>query len=182
MSVLLTALAALLLSLAAPSAAPAAAPAASSGAAIPAARAVVPRQSGDLTLTVINRICPVSYLGPDFATDCASPGANLEFTLSRFPDTGTITTQDAIAAGAMTATTDAAGAAVFAGLTSGRYELRGGPPGEFVENAILCHATADPAQLLPVFAQDNQTIHLGLIETDLTCAWYSAPEDLRGDA
>ena len=119
-------------------------------------------------LTIRNVACPVSYTGPDFAADCHSPVANMEFTLALPPDV------------VSTGLTDPAGIVSFTGLAADLYEIRGGPPGEFVENAIACHLTADPTVAVPYFPQDNQTIRLA-ITTDLSCDWFSAPEDLRGE-
>jgi hypothetical protein len=119
------------------------------------------------TLTIQNFACPVEYGGVSHAQDCDAPVANLEFAL-----TAPVT---------LTGTTDAAGVVAFTNLPPGTYELTGGPPGEFVDNAIACHDTDALAIAVPIRPRDNRAIAVTLADTDVTCRWYSIPLDLRGD-
>jgi hypothetical protein len=125
--------------------------------------------SGTATLTIRNLACPVEYAGTNYAQDCASPVANLDFSIT--------------APISRTGLTDPAGVVTFADLPPATYEITGGPPGEFVQNAIACHLTADDATTaIPILPRDNRSIGATLAGTDLTCDWYSVPYDLRGNA
>lgn len=119
------------------------------------------------TLTIRNRACPTEYTGADYFQACTEPVANMGFELT--------------APLYLFALTDAAGVATFAELPSGTYEVTGGPPGEFVENAIACRLTNDPTTARPYLPRNNRAIAVTLVESDITCDWYSIPFDLRGD-
>ncbi|MDQ3694675.1 MAG: hypothetical protein M3464_13765 [Chloroflexota bacterium] len=122
-----------------------------------------------LTLTIHNWACPVAYDGAAYALDCQEPVVNLDFSIT------------APAAHAQSAFTDATGTVAFANLPPATYEVTGGPPGEFVQNAIACHLTDEAASAVPFFPRDNRAIGVTLTDTDVTCDWFSIPEDLRGD-
>lgn len=125
--------------------------------------------AANLTLTIQNRVCPVAYADASYVQDCPDPIANMEFTIT------------APATHVQTAATDPAGAVTFANLPAGPYEITGGPPGEFVQNAISCHLTGGDRGAVPFFPRDNRAIGLTLGTANVTCDWYSIPEDLRGD-
>jgi hypothetical protein len=119
------------------------------------------------SLTIRNRVCPVEFSGADYYQACTEPVANMEFALTApFTAFGL---------------TDAAGVITFANLPSGTYEVTGGPPGEFVQNAISCRLTYDPTTARPYLPRHNRAIAVTLVESDITCDWYSIPFDLRGD-
>ena len=119
------------------------------------------------TLTVRNRVCPVEFTGADYFQACTEPAPNLTFEL-----TAPVTAS---------ALTDASGVVTFTDLPPGTYELTGGPPGEFVQNAIACRLTNDPSTARPFLPRHNRAIGVTLVESDITCDWYSIPFDMRGD-
>lgn len=123
------------------------------------------------TLTIRNRVCPTEFTGADYYQACAEPIPNMEFALTA-PLTAPLTAF---------ALTDAVGVVTFADLPPGTYEVTGGPPGEFVQNAIACRLTNDPTVARPYLPRHNRAIGVTLVEADITCEWYSIPEDLRGD-
>ncbi len=119
------------------------------------------------SLTIRNRVCPVGFTGADYFQACTEPVANMEFELT--------------APISVFARTDVTGVITFAELPSGTHEVTGGPPGEFVQNAIACRLTYDPTTARPYLPRDNRSIAVTLVESDITCDWYSIPEDLRGN-
>ncbi|MBA2520676.1 MAG: prealbumin-like fold domain-containing protein [Chloroflexia bacterium] len=136
---------------------------------VPAPGAAPAANGHALTLTISNRACPVAYAGANYAQDCQEPIANMEFAIT------------APAAQAQTLTTDPTGAVTFADLPAATYEVTGGPPGEFVQNAITCRLTDGKTGAVPFFPRDNRAIGVTLTDTAVICHWFSVPEDLRGD-
>lgn len=125
-------------------------------------------------LTIHNLVCPADFTGANYAADCVEPVAGLDFELS-----GPITDGSPLIA---TATTDASGTVTFRDLPAATYEVSGGPPGEFVQNAITCYVTDLERLALPFLPRHNRAIGVTLVDTDISCDWYSIPENLRGDA
>lgn len=119
------------------------------------------------SLTIANWVCPLEFTGASYAQDCDVAVPDMEFAI----------TAPLFEIGF----TDATGAVVFANLLPGTYEVTGGPPGEFVQNAIACHVTADESLAHPFLPRHNRAIGVTLTDTDITCDWYSIPEDHRGD-
>lgn len=119
------------------------------------------------SLTIHNWVCPSEFSGASYAQDCDMPIPDMEFAITEPLS--------------QTAITDATGAVTFADLPPGTYEVTGGPPGEFVQNAIACHVTTDETLAHPFLPRHNLAIGVTLADTSVTCDWYSIPENLRGD-
>jgi len=138
--------------------------------ALAASPAAAESRDGVATLTIHNRVCPLESEGPDFFGVCHDdPIAGMPF----FVD-GPITRH---------ATTDADGNATFARLPPARYAVVGGPPGDFVRNAIFCAPAAAPGTPFPFVETSIVGIEIDLAAgDDVVCDWYSVPEDRRGGA
>ncbi len=126
-------------------------------------------------LTIHNRLCPPGFAGRDFYGAChdTPAPARLEFSLDG-PDQAT-------------ASTDQAGNTAFR-VASGRYEVRGGVPGEFATLAVFCAPAAAPATRFPFTLIGGGTrgptdlvgIELDLAAGDaVVCDWYNTPEGGR---
>lgn len=124
-------------------------------------------------LTIHNWVCPADFTGANYAIDCVEPVAGMEFELL-----GPITDGSPQIA---TAITDATGTVTFRDLPAATYDVTGGPPGEFVQNAITCYVTDLERLALPFLPRHNRAIGVTLVDTDISCDWYSIPENLRGD-
>ncbi len=129
--------------------------------------AVAAAHPGAPSLTIANWVCPLEFTGASYAQDCDLPVPDMEFAIT--------------APLSAIAFTDASGTVTFAHLPPGTYEVTGGPPGEFVQNAIACHVTGDESLAHPFLPRHNLAIGVTLTDTDITCDWYSIPEDHRGD-
>jgi hypothetical protein len=140
------------------------------------ATAAAPRTNPDepiADLTIRNLVCPADFTGANYAADCVDPVVGLDFEL-----TGPLSDGSPVIA---VATTDASGTVTFTDLPANTYEVSGGPPGEFVQNAITCYVTDLERLALPYLPRNNRAIGVTLVDTDITCDWYSIPENLRGD-
>jgi hypothetical protein len=124
-------------------------------------------------LTIHNWVCPADFTGANYAADCVDPVVGLDFEL-----TGPLSDGSPVIA---VATTDASGTVTFTDLPANTYEVSGGPPGEFVQNAITCYVTDLERLALPYLPRNNRAIGVTLVDTDISCDWYSIPENLRGD-
>ena len=140
------------------------------GAAQPAAG-----QSGDSSITVHNRICPVEYEGNNYFGDCHGtvPDPGLPFTFVN-EDTGE----------ALNDVTNAEGNVGFANLSEGTWTITGGAPGEFAERVVYCAVgTAETSDQSPV---DFQYVQGGIqfflpADTNVICDWYEVPFNLQGE-
>lgn len=118
-------------------------------------------------ISVSSFICPVAYAGSDYAADCTSPSAGVEFTISK----GETAVQSAAAG--------EDGDVLFTDIAPGEVQLGAGVPGDFASSRVRC---------LNVFGDDiarragTNLIALTLEPADdVDCDWYIVPEDARGE-
>ena len=118
----------------------------------------------DATLTIHNRRCPLEYGGTDFYGAChGNPVPRMPFGLA-----GPATRE---------AKTGANGNVTLANLPPGAYEVWGGPPGDFVRNAMFCAPASAPGTPFPFTQTGNIEIAFDLAAADdVICDWYSVPE------
>lgn len=75
------------------------------------------------------------------------------------------------------ATTGADGNVGLAGLPPGEYSVLGGPPGDFVRNAIFCAPASAPGTPFPSAPSGTTGIEIDLAaDDDVLCDRYSVPE------
>jgi hypothetical protein len=116
------------------------------------------------SLTIHLRRCPFEFQGSDYFGTCHE---------EPIPDT-TFTVRGADTADAVT---DTGGNVTIAGLSPGRYVVSGGPPGDFVRNAIYCARAARPGDRFPFTRLGTVEIALDLWpDEDVICDWFSVPE------
>lgn len=133
------------------------------------------RGSPTATLTIHNRLCPADFAGRDYYGAChdtAAP-ADLEFLVDG-PDTAA-------------ASTDERGNTAVR-VAEGRYNVRGGVPGEFARLAVFCARTATPGvafPISPILGGPRGTADpVGIVVElaggdDIACDWYNTPESGR---
>lgn len=112
-------------------------------------------------------ICPVAYTGSDYAVDCTSPSAGVEFSVSE----GRAVVQSAVAG--------PAGDVAFSDLAPGEVELGAGVPGDFASSRVRClNVFGDDIARQADINQIALTLEAG---DDIACDWYIVPEDARGE-
>jgi hypothetical protein len=132
-------------------------------------------QTGNSSIEVHERICPVGYEGEDFFGDCHDtiPDPGMPFTFTN-EDTGET----------WEGTTNENGNVGFANLPEGTYTIIGGAPGEFAEHVIYCAVgTADHSdqEQIPVeYVAGGAQFYLPA-DTNVICDWYEIPYDLQGE-
>lgn len=129
-------------------------------------------QTGNSSIEIHNRVCPVEYEGQNFFEDCHDtiPDPGLPFTFSNG-----VTREG---------TTNEEGNVGFANLPAGTYTIIGGAPAEFADLVAYCSvgtAEVSDQEQIPV-EYVNGGIQFDLPEdTNVICDWYNIPYDLQGE-
>jgi hypothetical protein len=111
-------------------------------------------------------MCPTGFGGPDFATACTSPAADVPFVLAA--GHGIIDT----------ATTDADGNLRFADIIPGSYQVAADIPGDFASSRVTCTTASGGEVGEP---EEYNQIALDVAAGDsIACDWYIVPDNARG--
>lgn len=135
----------------------------------------VAAQTGDSSIEVHDRICPVGYEGGNFFGDCHDtvPDPGLAFTFTNV-DTGE----------AWEGTTNENGNVGFGNLPEGTYTIVGGAPGSYAEHIVYCSVgteeTSNQGQVPVEYVSGGVQLTLPA-DTNLICDWYELPYDLQGE-
>ena len=132
--------------------------------------ASVPPAGGNLgTVTVRARLCPTDYAGKEPFEDCGPlPDVDTAIGLVASEFFGS-------------ATTDAAGEAVFADLSAGTYVVTLEVPGDFAGFEVSC-GVGRGWEFSTIAASVENRIEFPLLAgDDVICTWFVTPEDARGE-
>ena len=121
-------------------------------------------------LTVHSRLCPVAFTGPDYYANCHdTPLADITYTLTLV---GTGVVGEAVV--------PADGDLPFTGLSFGTYELQSSVPGDFASFVAYCADGNGTAVPFAYTDTGGVRFDLAVAGVDVTCDWYTAPDDSRG--
>lgn len=114
-------------------------------------------------------LCPVDYVGNNYARDCLGE-EGIDVTVTRDAD-GFSATQE----------TGSDGITGFQGLGEGTYTLELGVPGDFAEFQTVCGTPNDTEPRQVTNPDTNRIgVYVGPTE-ELTCTFFIVPEDAEGE-